>query len=224
MSSTFSPRTVVQAIEEAAKSTQTATASSTRAVGRAVLLPRGHRAGERSLRRRAPGARPEEGRSRRAHPARQRRLRVRVPRRHCARASSRCRSTRPRASASSRLPRQHAAHRRQAAARDARHHAEIRRLLGTVQSKAPELAAGLRRRDAQGAARGAQAGQGRARRRLLPPVHERLHLAPEGRHAHPRATSRPTCTSIMDSGLGSRRLDAASRGCRSTTTWASSAS
>ena len=107
---------------------------------RGVVLVHGGRARERALRRRAPGARPAQGRPRRADPAEQRRLRPLLPRRHprghrpgadlpAARRSGSSRATSTtRATSSPRAAR----------ARSSRR-AKIKRLLGTVQAACPAL-------------------------------------------------------------------------------------
>ena len=160
---------------------------------RSLVLVHRARARERALRRRAAGARPEEGRPRRAHPAR-------TTPTSSSRSSARCAPgiipvpiyppTRPR-----QARRATSTTRCTSSPRAARSvlvtTAEIKRVLGTVQARAPELeqvvAVETHPRQSREPLKPVKI---EPRRRRLPPVHQRLHVAPQGRHAHPRQPGR----------------------------------
>jgi hypothetical protein len=121
----------------------------------------------------------------------------------CARASSRCPSTRPRASASSpATSRTRCTSWPRAARRSSSRRPRSSCMLGTIAAKAPALQEGRRRRARAHLQGGAQARQGRARRRLLSSSSRAARRRAQGRHAHARE---PRGQRALDHGARPRR-------------------
>ena len=189
MSSTRA-RTLVEAIEDAAASTKTGyrfIEEGSR--GRAVLHPRRHRARERPLRRRAPGARLKKGDRVALILPDNARTSSSASSAPCAPASSRCRIYPPLGLGQLQGYLDNTRHIvAKTGARALVTNAQIKRMLGTVQAASPELEQVVAVEAIRESLEPLKPAKVDRRRRRVPPVHERLHVAAQGRDAHPRAT------------------------------------
>ena len=124
------------------------------------------------------------------------------------------------------LPRQHAPHRRQERRARARHDARRSSASSApCRRRRPRSSRSSRSRRSASRSSRCKPREASTRRHRVPPVHERLHVAPQGRDAHAREPGGERPSASCSDGLQrDRRRTSASRGCRSTTTWGSSAS